>query len=220
MTATTDFPALFRRIDSVLERVTGYPSQEMFNPPATEDAIARAETLFGVRLPEDVRQAYFWHDGANFIKWRTTRSLPPLIPPYYRWIPLEESVKIWTRDRDFDQQMLEKKSSVWNPPDEVDELKGMPVRLRTSDVKWIPVGNADADVFAYVDLNPSQWGISDQLFAKGMMADEHQLIASSFTACLSRVIDALDDGRYFFDKEEGDWISARSGKYVLYLNDL
>ena len=156
MTEITDFPALFRRIDSVLERVTGYPSQEMFNPPATEYAIARAETLFGVRLPEDVRQAYLWHDGANFIRWRSTLVLPLLIPPYYRWMPLEESVKIWTMFRDFDKKMLEEKNRDWNPPDDVDELKGMPVRLRTSDVKWIPVGNADADVFAYVDLNPSQ----------------------------------------------------------------
>ena len=220
MTATTDFPALFSRIDSVFERVTGYPSQEMFNPPATEDAIARAETLFGVRLPEDVRQAYLWHDGANFIRWRSTLVLPLLIPPYYRWMPLEESVKIWTMFRDFDKKMLEEKNRDWNPPDDVDELKGMPVRLRTSDVKWIPVGNADADVFACVDLNPSQWGISAQLFQKSNVADGHRVIASSFTACLSRVIDALDDGRYFFDKEKGDWTSARAGKFVMYLNDL
>ena len=220
MTTPTDFPALFRRIDSVLERVTGYPSQEMFNPPATEDAIARAETLFGVRLPEDVRQAYLWHDGVNFKRWRSAPIPPLLIPPYHRWIPLEESVKIWTMFRDFDKKMLEEKNRYWNPPDEADELKGMPVRLRSTDVKWIPVGNADADVFACVDLNPSQWGTSAQLFQRSNVPDGHQLIASSFTACLSCVIDALDDGRYFFDKEEGDWISARTGEFVMYLNDL
>ena len=220
MTAITDLPALFRRIDRVFERVTGHPSQEMFNPPAPEDAIVRAETLFGVRLPEDVRQAYLWHDGGNFKKWRMTPSLPHLIPPYYRWIPLEESVKIWTWDRDFDKRMLEEKNRYWNPPDEVDELKGMPVRLRTSDVKWIPVGNPNADVFAYVDLHPSQWGTSGQLFKKSTVADGHQFIASSFTVCLSRMIDALDDGRYFFDEDEGDWISARTGESVMSLNDL
>ena len=219
MTEITDFPALFRRIDSVLERVTGYPSQEMFNPPATEYAIARAETLFGVRLPEDVRQAYLWHDGANFKKWRLTLGLPQLIPPSYRWIPLEESVNIWTEDRDFDKKMLEKKSSYWNPPDAVQETKDMPVRSRESDVKWIPVGNADADVFAYVDLHPSQWGTSGQLFKKYTSADVHVFIASSFTACLSRVIDAVDDGRYVFDEDEGGWISARTGEYVMSIND-
>ena len=220
MTATTDVPTLFRRIDSVLERVTGYPSQEMFNPPTTENAIARAETLLGVRLPEDVRQAYLWHDGANFKKWRMKLALPKLIPPYHRWIPLEESVEIWTMDRDFDKQMLEEKSSYWNSPDAAQEMKGMPMRLRESDVKWIPVGNPNADVFAYVDLHPSQWGTLGQLFQKSTVADGHQFIASSFTACLSRVIDALDDGRYVFDEDEGDWISARTGESVMTLDDL
>lgn len=219
MQTNADLTSLFGRIDRVIERLTGEPVIEILNPPATEAAIVEAEALFGLRLPEDVRQAYLWHDGANVstgVKWETTWRYPRLIPPEFHWCSLKEALSQWQLHRDMEAKDRKDPSGMINSIKNEGIAPGDPCRQLPFDPLWIPVGLDITGMIAQVDIHPSPWGVPGQLVAHDY--DAHRVIASSFGDCLSQVADALDAGRYV--RAEGVWISVRTGEAPNSLADL
>jgi cell wall assembly regulator SMI1 len=220
MQTATDLTALFTRIDQVLERLTGEPVSEILNPPANEAAVTSAEAVLGLRLPEDVRQAYLWHDGANVstgVKWETTWRYPRLIPADFHWSSLSEMLVYWQLHRDMEAKDRADPSGMMNNRNDDGISAGDPCRQFPFEAMWIPVGMDITGMIAHVDLHPSPWGAVGQLVAHDY--DGHRVIAASFSACLSEVVDALEAGRYLRDVH-GDWISARTADSPRRLADL
>ena len=203
----------------MLERLTGEPVGEILNPPATEAAVAEAEAVLGLRLPDDVRQAYLWHDGANVstgVKWGNTGRYPRLMPPDFHWTSLDEMLRIWQHFRTMEAEDRADPSGMINSLNNEGVSEGDPCRQLPYDPKWTPVGQDITGMIAHVDLRPSPWGVMGQLVEHNY--DGHVVAAASFSACLSQVVDALEAGRYVCDR--GEWVSTRTNDSPWSLADL
>jgi cell wall assembly regulator SMI1 len=79
--------AILARLDSVLqEKAPGALAQ--LRPGLTSAEIAQLEDENGVRLPDDIKVIYRWHDGS----WQTTNDSSELIPGHRFW-PLREAIE-------------------------------------------------------------------------------------------------------------------------------
>lgn len=166
MKTPIDLTALFQRLDQSLARATGLPPLEVFAPPLTEADITAAEREIGLRLPDDLRQAYLWHDGLRHYAGAGPRKLTglSLIPGFY-WFSLANLVYRWKQDRDVEPRRLGQEPVAWYVPVPGDKKERTAIRYQEFDSRWIPVAVSSNGTYAYVDLNPSSSGVAGQVFA-------------------------------------------------------
>ncbi|MER5637393.1 SMI1/KNR4 family protein [Kitasatospora sp. NPDC002227] len=120
--------ASWKRIDAWLAQHAP-ASFAALRPPATPDAIARAESLIGIPLPSDLRESLLCHNGDVF---------PGALPcgPLY---PVEEVVAI---------RLM--RMGIWEP-DDADQLE-----TPWWGMSWVPFAGGDGDDH-FIDAGPGTW---------------------------------------------------------------
>lgn len=169
------------------------------NSPATERQIAAVEELIGLKLPDDVREAYLHFNGmqAEARRWDSKLSIPRVFLGEFHWMDLEWLVTDWT-----DARSSEASFDYGHSHDPTDEFDGEPVRQRLFHPGWIPVGHPSGGWRACIDMAPTACGESGQLFSCDPHADPMRPMASGFKACVELTLNALDEGRVVWDEQE------------------
>ena len=169
------------------------------NPPATERQIAAVEELIGLKLPDDVREAYLHFNGmqAEALRWDSKISIPRVFLGESHWIDLECLVTDWTMQRSSEASFDYGHHGLSHDPD--DELGNQPIRQRFFHAGWIPVGQYGGGSQVCIDMAPTACGYLGQVFPCDPTAHTMRPMASGFKACIEMTLNALDDGRVVWD---------------------
>jgi len=159
------------------------------NPPATARQIDAVETLTGIRLPDDLRDAYLHFNGMQRqVIWNNGLRAPQLILNQFHWLDLETMATRWTSDRgmeagsDFDPDLF-------GP----EEVHGDEVRHLQYHAAWLPIGHSGTSVQCLADMGPSRWGRPGQIVSYDSV-DMPGVMAPSFADIVHVVLDAFDRG--------------------------
>lgn len=178
---------LWHRIESSVRSLGASGS---FAPPANEHSILTAESVFGVRLPDDLRASLAIHNGDAMKKvgpeaWQSDGPFAHL-----EWLSVGTMISEWQTWQDaMSQQGLEPapegpvKALWWNP-------------------RWIPFTVIGGSTWHHcVDLDPAPGGHPDQVIE--IVDDDawRRVLAPSFRAFLRQVAADLEAGRYTLDDE-------------------
>lgn len=141
-------------------------------PPVSADALARAEQILGVMLPEDVRRSYEIHDGQE----EDVSLFAGL-----RLASLEEMITVWRWNVEFIAEQGEMEGLARGiPPDAV--------RSVWRSRGWIPILRDGGGNHVVVDLDPGPVGVRGQLVYAYVKHDDRPRIATSFTEFLDERI--------------------------------
>jgi cell wall assembly regulator SMI1 len=175
----------WRRIEAWLaEHVTD--GSVTLNPGATEEAIQKAETTMGMRLPEDLRASYLRHNGQPY-------DANGLLEGYL-FQPLEQVVADW---------------KVWKERTEEGAFEGLdgdPEPFIQGDwwnVKWIPVAANGGGDHICVDMAPAHGGYYGQVIAMWHDWERRAYIAGGFQEWLQRIADGLESSAYVYVEDKG-----------------
>jgi len=193
------------RLKVLFDSRFGGEVQGALRPPATADAVNRAEAVFGVELPYALRAAYLCFDGVDRnVLMDSPGRIPPLILPYYDWANLDRVVSSWRQQRVL-QGLNSGILGMIDPP--TAETRVLDVAVLHE--KWIPIGYSGTESFAAIDLNPGPAGKVGQLITVDPMAAKTEVISESFEGYLQALTEALQSGALF--SHQGDWFSKTSG---------
>jgi cell wall assembly regulator SMI1 len=176
-------------------------------PPASEAQIDDAEAAMGVRLPDEVRQAYLRHDGTLHGDLGEPSSL---FVPFNWWACLDDMVDNWRmmvrvsnglRTEDDPGDLFPTQKPRW------DDLKIRPVWWNE---KWIPIGLSGTMTTAYIDLDPAPKGTLGQLILDGGM-QEARWIAEGLNHYLELLIDRVERGLLIF---RDGWVCTETDETV------
>lgn len=171
----------WKRLDDLLARLA--PAiHEGLRPPATEAQIASAEKAMGVRLPDDVRAAYRWHDGC-------TSELSMFVSGC-QWCSLDAMVEHWRQKRAFCK--ADRQRNPRNYPDPEQWWDGLSTKPVWWNERWIPVGLSNTVSSVYVDMDPAPAGRRGQLIADVGMQEAQVMSPSlgTFFKCLGAHLEA------------------------------
>lgn len=199
--AVTD---VWQRLGAMVKRKFHEAEIGALNPPASEAQIRAAEQAMKLRFPEDLREAYRHFNGTNCASRSPSESasVPYLLVPGFDWADLDWTVNRWTLMRNLEEERPARTS-----PIRANERVRRGVAY---DRKWIPVGNAKSSVFMQVDLNPGPAGRNGQLIVVDLQDTNAELVASSFTVHVERLLDAID--RELIDSRGNRWVDVATGR--------
>jgi cell wall assembly regulator SMI1 len=158
-----------------------------FAPGATEDAIRAAEQELGVRLPDDVREAYRIHDGcfANFLHSE-------------EWCSLEGMLS----GRGMLKELLDGGAFAPN--------RGRPhgpIRAKWYHPSWLPISNSGFGYYFCLDMAPTSRGVVGQVIRFCHDEEGRYLQAKGFREWVARFVAGLEAGRYHYDERFGRWVN-------------
>lgn len=156
------------------------------NEPATERQLEIVESLIGMRLPEDLREAYLHINGS--VRTSHKSPVPNVIPGVEQgnWMSLHEMVVSWGEDR--------VSEAGWDHDlvlGDIEEVPDEPCRMLYFHPGWLPVFQTYRRV--YVDLAPSRWGQVGQVMRAGTGC-QPCVLAPCFTTIVDRFLDEIDKG--------------------------
>ncbi len=188
----------------------------MLNAPADNHQLAAAESVMGVKLPREVREAYALFNGVVRDEPLETPCVrargPELFLEGCDWADLDRVVAEWQRMRKVEADL--KASGVWPDVPDRDIRPGLRMRPVTWHPKWIPIGIGGGGInLVCVDMAPARAGVPGQLVHTG---DSGPVIAADgFFSYLERLLDAVDSGKLIVDSK-GAWRSPTgAGVYRL-----
>jgi len=166
------------------------------NAPATAGQIEAVESLTGIRLPLDLRDAYLEFNGMqrDAFVWNSKIRIPQVILNRFHWLDLESLATRWTQDRcseagsDIDPELF-------GP----EEAEGNSARQREFHAGWLPIGYSGTIVSSVVDMAPSRSGRPGQVLSCNPEAGTPRAIAPSFSDCVRAMLDAFDRGAVVWD---------------------
>ena len=205
---------IFSRIEKFMASHGG-PTVKL-NPPATEAQLVAAETAMGVKLPTEIREAYLRHNGVSRLTYFAipagAQRGPSLFLSRYDWVDLDKMVEEWKMMCGIEAEM--KGCGAWQDVPDSDLHPDCQVRPIDWDRRWIPLGSNDTSDKVYIDLAPGPAGASGQLIYAGL-PEGSELMATSLTSYLTRLMDAVDAGD-LKTGPEGIWCN-RAGERVIRL---
>jgi cell wall assembly regulator SMI1 len=154
------------------------------NPPASDDAIAHAETILGLTLPDGFKALYRLHDGQRqdsrgvfFGQW--FMSLEQMLMRYEVWkgIVIHDPVSALGADLPF---------------------SSMPegaIQLRYADTAWIPFTEDGLSGHFGLDFNPGERGHAGQVIMFGRYVQNKLVVAPDLPCFLGWVADELERGK-------------------------
>lgn len=160
-------------------------------PGAGESAIKAFEDVIERRLPDDVREAYLWHDGCDmnddFLKAQKALGIFGL----HRWLPLIECQKHWQWNFDgfdgADPYACDDDNGAW---------RGWAIRpWLASPPSWIPLAERrNPTTHLYCDLLPGPTGMVGQLVGEDVHGPKIWLEADGFRAYFVGLTEGLERG--------------------------
>ena len=187
----------------------GFRADAHLNPPATPEAIARAEAAIGFRLPDDLRALYLRADGQRDTIAIADPAPGRLVMPLFgefEFVPLEKALldyKGWKQIYDD-----EGGSATFNAG--ITVRSGDPVHAEYWRPGWFPFANDGSGNAYAVDLSPAPGGRYGQVILIGPDEYERRVLAPSLAEFFARA-DRL--GRPRLDVQ-GHWASfdAETGR--------
>jgi cell wall assembly regulator SMI1 len=226
MTGSTDDAAFWTHFSKVFSGAMGLNPSEVFNPPASDEAIRQAEAHLGFRLPPDLRAAYGCFDGTSpFRKADGTRvSGMEIVDAFYPWNSLSQALERW------DWQMETAESVPETPYARYDEngsfvdismrvdgeLQRCSPRPNWRPTHWpvfydrrhFPLGKT-SHFNLVVDMNPREGGVSGQML-QWLYDDEGPTwFAPGVGAYCQRLCESIEGGTLVWD--EG-WLEPSTGR--------
>jgi cell wall assembly regulator SMI1 len=160
-------------------------------PRADESAIAAFEDMIGSRLPDDMREAYLWHDGCgmdnDFFKAQKALGLFG----QHRWLPLSECQRLWQLNVDsFDD------ADPYSCDDDNGAWSGWAIRpWLMPPPYWIPLAERRSPTtHLYCDLRPGPAGLVGQLVGEDVHGPTIWREADSLRSYLSGLTESLERG--------------------------
>jgi cell wall assembly regulator SMI1 len=161
-------------------------------PGAGESAIAAFEAVIETRLPDDVREAYLWHDGCDmgddFLKAQKALGLFGC----HRWLPLAECQRHWQWNLGgfdgTDPYACDDDNGAWS---------GWAIRpWLAPPPNWIPLAERrNPTTHLYSDLLPGPAGVAGQLVGEDVHGGPRiWLEARSLRTYLIGLADGLESG--------------------------
>ena len=190
-------PMLEEDIGPVLARLDAWyaanlPSDKyVFNPPATDEALAAFERAVGRKMPSSYHQLYRWHDGENDDRWGHIYGLPIL--------PLSRAAA------DHDQWKRTLASIGGNPylipggswPEGA-------VDPAYANSAWIPLTNDGSSNCIGLDFDPWPTGRVGQVIIFGRDEDVKVVLAESLGKFLSWIADLLESGNFRLESDRNE----------------
>lgn len=176
---------LWRRIEAALQ-ATQSPILQTLAPGASEEAIAQAEAVIGLALPEDVRASYRIHDGGIRMQLVSGMRLLSLAEAAEWWRVLEE--------------LLHDESWISQPPyyfsEDVIRQGGHPGPIRPIwwDARWIPFAQDYGGNLTCLDMAPEPGGTVGHIIDWDHECGPSRILYPDFTALLSALAEQLETG--------------------------
>jgi cell wall assembly regulator SMI1 len=177
--------AIWRRIEAWF-RLNAPHALAEFQPGASADTIARAESAIGLRFPEAMRESYRIHNGSGLLRMFPEGRLMELD------YPGDDIVYHWNEWR----EMLEEGSL----PEVVIDPEG-PIKLVRWNVKWVPLTDIGQGNHYCVDLDPAPSGRVGQIIWYHHEVGAVRVVAADFAQWLDRYAMGLETGLYSFGPE-------------------
>jgi cell wall assembly regulator SMI1 len=175
--------------------------------PATHEQVKDAQAAFGIQLPDEVQQAYLWHDGAIDKRLIFEDLGPPLFEPFCGWCSLEAMLALWHADRDNygdelneDPYFFTEEDPSWNE---------RAIRPWTAvPPSWLCIGYSGTRSRVFLDMLPGPRGTTGQLiYSDG--EGSVQVLSASLREYLGALADGIEGGRVVF--VDGHWRLRETG---------
>jgi cell wall assembly regulator SMI1 len=166
-----------------------------------ERALKKAEADMGLRLPADLRESYFRHDGSGrfnlfpFGSWHYSYPLLPVAGMLAHWSQIQTGVE----------------QGYFSGPDFVSRPKG-PIKKVWFHAQWVPIVDDQCGDYVFADLAPEKGGRVGQIIEFHRDTGATEVLAQSFSELLSSVADDLEAGKYAYDKKTDSLVLVSSGR--------
>ncbi len=172
----------WKRIDKWLKQNASY--WKPMKRKGTEKQIAAAEKQLGIKLPDDVKESYAIHNGAEdgaFFEADdgcefSLNALPEVVSNHKMLNDLLEIGDLPDKGAKPDKGV---RGTWWNP-------------------KWVPFAGNGAGDYLCIDMDPDKGGKRGQVILMRNDSPDRLLLGPSFKAWLFDFACNLDDGRYDF----------------------
>lgn len=160
-------------------------------PGVSETEIAAAETTLGVALPADLRASLCIHDGEDWQQWRQC----------VRWmihdtflLPVAGILEHWKVQQTYYAR--------WGEDEYADDYQDEGrIRNIIFHPHRIPIANnLDEESGLWLDFTPGPAGVAGQVIMD-ITECEFIVLAPTFRAFLTRYLELLETGSYFYDAE-------------------
>ncbi len=166
-----------------------------FNPPATEEALRKAEAELGFDLPAELRELYLIHNGEKDGGPGLFFGLP--------FLSFEDMLAEWRIWIDLEQYAMGMEHhSV--PADWIKE--------QYINRYWLPISKDWGGNHLGIDLDPADKGLKGQVINFGRDEEVKYVIALRVSQLLQFIRDTVKEGNYSVHREEDDYISWSFGK--------
>ena len=163
----------------------------VLNPPAWELQLRKLERQIGLKLPQQYRQLYKWHDGENDDRHGHFYGLPllPLRQVRSEWEAWQATLVELGGDR------YKVRGGAW-PKNSVD-----PAYINS---RWLPLTHDGSGNHIGLDFDPWPAGRVGQVILFGRDADTKVVIAESLGRFLAWIADLLEGGNFRLAVEPGE----------------
>jgi len=162
-------------------------------PGVSEVDLRVAESTMKLHFPEDVRESYFVHDGAENGAFFLNFRLMSLADIVENWKGFESILEVYETLGQLDYNSA------------ASEPEG-PVKRLMFNTRWIPIMDTGAGDTVYVDLDPPPGGAVGQVFESSHEIGPLRVLGPSFGEWLSQYATDLEAGKYRFDDFSGNII--------------
>jgi cell wall assembly regulator SMI1 len=160
-------------------------------PGASEDELNKAESRFGVRFPDDVRESYLLHNGAGrdgaFFENYSLMSLDEILE---QWRIIDDALEAIELGEMDDLDVCAKPTG--------------PIKKVWWNRRWIPILADATGGSLSVDLDPAPGGKVGQVIEFVHGYGPMWVLAGSFREWLSKYAGDLEAGKYLFDPDSGN----------------
>jgi cell wall assembly regulator SMI1 len=168
----------WKRIDQWLAKNSAKVASDL-QGGAREADFAEAESVLGIKLPDQVRSSYRIHNGQE-------GGVPPLAGSWV-FLSLEDMVGQW--------KLQKKLLDTGKFADNRATAKG-PVRAEWWNEKWIPFAYNGSGNLLCADLDPAERGKPGQVVAYVHDAEVRECVAESVDAWFEQLASEMEAGKY------------------------
>ncbi|MCA9780078.1 MAG: SMI1/KNR4 family protein [Candidatus Eremiobacteraeota bacterium] len=173
-------------------------------PPVNDVALEELTQKLGLSLPEDLRESYLVHNGADYGP-REISLFPPQLASEMDLAFCLLPIKNISKERRIWIELLERgelDTHTTSPDPEIGPGWWRP--------GWVPVAGNGAGDFICIDLSPGPGGSEGQVILSWHDRKERKLLAPSWACYLDNVATAMEDGSIRFDPDYGLVTASRS----------
>jgi internalin A len=154
------------------------------NPPASDEAMTRTETVLGLTLPEDLKALYRLHDGQRQQAFGAFFGL---------WfLSLERLTARW---QEWQQIIVHDPALALSADLPLTSTPEGAIQRAHADSAWIPFSEDGLSGHFAIDFHPGLHGQSGQVITFGRYVQNKVVVATDLSSLLAWVADELERGK-------------------------